>query len=60
MQGFMSQWSLITLLSVNTTLEYLGYFGYPFTEHESQSYAIAGKLSTHDLHTLFVCFPSIL
>jgi hypothetical protein len=38
----MSQWALITLLSVNTTLEYMGYFGYPFAERESQSNAITG------------------
>ncbi|XP_059480371.1 mitochondrial Rho GTPase isoform X1 [Neocloeon triangulifer] len=41
MQGFMSQWALITLLSVNTTLEYLAYFGYPYLEQESQSNAIS-------------------
>jgi len=44
MQGFMSQWALITLLSVNTTLEYLAYFGYPFLEQDSQSNAITGNV----------------
>jgi mitochondrial Rho GTPase 1 len=44
MQGFMSQWALITLLSVNTSLEYLAYFGYPFLEQESQANAITGAI----------------
>lgn len=39
-RGFLCHWTLITLYDHPRTLEYLGYFGYPAAEHESQITAI--------------------
>ncbi|XP_069695021.1 mitochondrial Rho GTPase isoform X2 [Periplaneta americana] len=40
MQGFMSQWALVTLLDLPKALEYLAYLGYPISETENQLSAI--------------------
>ncbi|KDR15477.1 mitochondrial Rho GTPase isoform X2 [Zootermopsis nevadensis] len=40
LQGFMSQWVLVTLLNLPRALEYLAYLGYPISETENQLSAI--------------------
>lgn len=40
LQGFICFWMLTTLLDVSTTLEYLGYLGYPVNDNENQLSAI--------------------
>lgn len=40
LQGFMSYWSLITLLDLPLALEHLGYLGYNIIENESHANAI--------------------
>lgn len=40
LQGYMCQWTLITLLDVQKTFEYLAYLGYNIIENESQLSAV--------------------
>lgn len=40
LQGFICFWILTTFLDVSTTLEYLGYLGYPVNDNENQLSAI--------------------
>jgi len=41
--GFMSYWSLLTLMDLCRSLEYLGYLGYNIIENESHVNAITGE-----------------
>lgn len=43
MQGFMSYWSLITLMDLPLALEHLGFLGYNIIENESHVNAVHGK-----------------
>ena len=44
LQGYLSQWTLWTLLGAGRTLEYLGHLGYSYVMEEQQSAAIHGEL----------------
>ena len=43
LQGYLSQWTLWTLLGAGRTLEYLGHLGYSYVMEEQQSAAIHGE-----------------
>jgi len=68
LQGFMSQWVLITLFNLPRALEYLAYLGYPISETENQLSAIqvtrekkldlAKKQSTRNVYQCHVIGPS--
>ncbi|GFG31580.1 hypothetical protein Cfor_10413 [Coptotermes formosanus] len=67
LQGFMSQWVLVTLLDLPRALEYLAYLGYPISETENQLSAIqvtrekkldlAKKQSTRNVYQCHVIGP---
>lgn len=45
LQGWMCRWTLMTLIELPRTLEYLAYLGFNIYENESQTSAILGILS---------------